>query len=64
MNEYQKALILERLADAKERRDRPPVNTYEYYTAAGECDALSYVCGVLGLRVYRVRTEDREEVTT
>lgn len=56
MNEYQKALILERLADAKERRDRLPVGTYEYYTAAGEC-------GVLGLREYRVRTDDREGVT-
>lgn len=64
MNEYQKALILARLADAKGRRDRLPVGTYEYYTAAGECDALNYVCGVLGLREYRVRTEDREEVTT
>ena len=64
MNEYQRALILERLADAKERRDRIPVGTYEYYTAAGECDALNYVCGVLGLREYRVRTEDREGVTT
>lgn len=62
MNEYQKALILERLADARERRDRLPVGMREYYTAAGECDALSYVCGVLGLREYRVRTEDREGV--
>ena len=64
MNEYQKALILERLADAKERRDRIQVGKYEYYTAAGECDALNYVCCVLGLLEYRVRTEDREGVTT
>ena len=64
MNEYQKALILERLADARTRRDKGWFLTApnEYYTAAGECDALNYVCGVLGLRERPVTVE--KEVTT
>lgn len=64
MTEYQKALILERLADARTRRDKGRFLTApnEYYTAAGECDALNYVCGVLGLRERPVTVE--KEVTT
>ena len=48
MTETQKTLILDRLADAKTRRDETE-NLTGYYEAVGECDALSYVCGVLGI---------------
>lgn len=62
MTEYQKALILERLADARARRDNCEIGGPSYFQAAGECAALCYTCGVLGLLECPVTVE--KEVTT
>lgn len=62
IDNVQKKLILLRLEAARKERDNCDVLSSEFTRLCGECEALSYVCGVLGLCNDVEEGKDSEQV--